>query len=313
MTYKEIINRFRAVVNNHLQLKDFGYGELSDLKTQSQLGPEEQGVDYPYLFLLPAPSVRQGPVMEYSFNMVVMDMARPEEGDQYDNYITIQSQCQQYIDDVLAHLYYYYQDKPEITLTNITYTPFKEKYQDELAGMTATITIQVPTPLNDCITPFSDLVTWITNVEGGLITGGILGPESKIFADTEIINDRNGVGYWNVIGTTSQFTPQGSNFIGDIELVLDMQLVDGTGTVIPEPLGLQGNLMPSTRLVADSVIGYPTTYDTEWHTVTYRWNNVTIRTGGAADDRAFWAVYDFPDAEYDYNYRNVTIKAYYRP
>ena len=155
MTYKEIINRFRTVVQNHKQLKDFGYGELSDLKTQSQLGPEDEGVDYPYLFLLPAPSVRQGPVMEYSFNMVVMDMARGEEGDQYDNYITIQSQCQQYIDDVLANLYYYYKDQPEIQLTSITYTPFKEKYQDELAGMTATITIQVPTPLNECIAPFA--------------------------------------------------------------------------------------------------------------------------------------------------------------
>ena len=157
MTYKEIINRFRTVVENHRQLKDFGYGELSDLKTQSQLGPEEQGVDYPYLFLLPAPSVRQGPVMEYSFNMVVMDMARGEEGDVFDNYITIQSQCQQYIDDVLANLYYYYKDQPEINLTNISYTPFKEKYQDELAGMTASITISVPTPLNECIAPFAPI------------------------------------------------------------------------------------------------------------------------------------------------------------
>lgn len=154
MTYKEIINRFRSVVSAHRMLKDFGYGQLSDLKTQSQLGPEEQGVDYPYLFLLPGQSTRQGTVMNYNFQMVVMDMARPEEGDVYDNYITIQSQCQQYIDDVLAHLYYYYKDQPEIQLANISYVPFKEKYQDELAGMTAGITIQVPTPLNDCITPF---------------------------------------------------------------------------------------------------------------------------------------------------------------
>ena len=154
MTYKEIINRFRSVVSAHRMLQDFGYGQLSDLKTQSQLGPEEQGVDYPYLFLLPGQSTRQGPVMNYNFQMVVMDMARTEEGDVYDNYITIQSQCQQYIDDVLAHLYYYYKDQPDIQLTNISYVPFKEKYQDELAGMTAGITIQVPTPLNDCITPF---------------------------------------------------------------------------------------------------------------------------------------------------------------
>ena len=155
MTYKEIINRFRTVTESHKMLQDFGYGQLSDLKTQSQLGPEEQGVDYPYLFLLPGTSNRQGSVMNYSFNMIVMDMARGEEGDVYDNYVTIQSQCQQYIDDVLANLYYYYKDQPEIELTGINYTPFKESYQDELAGMTASITIQVPTPLNDCITPIA--------------------------------------------------------------------------------------------------------------------------------------------------------------
>jgi len=154
MTYKEVINRFRQATQDHLMLKDFGYGQLSDLKSQSQLGPEEQGVDYPYLFLLPSSSTRNQSVMNYSFNMIVMDMARKEEGDQYDNYITIQSQCQQYIDDILARLYYFYKDQPEIQLTGITYTPFKEKYQDELAGMTATITIEVPTPINECIAPY---------------------------------------------------------------------------------------------------------------------------------------------------------------
>lgn len=156
MTYKDIINRFRQVTDDHLMLKAFGYGELSDLKTQAQLALEDQGVDYPYLFLLPGTHTRQGPVMVYQFNMIVMDMARGEEGDQYDNYITIQSQCQQYIDDVLAQLYYFYQDQPEVVLSGISYTPFKEKYQDALAGMTATLTIQVPTPLNDCIAPFNN-------------------------------------------------------------------------------------------------------------------------------------------------------------
>ena len=159
MTYKEIINRFRSVTEDHLMLEDFGYGDLSDLKYVSQLGTEEERVSYPYMFLLPASSNRTGPVMNYSFNMIVMDMARPEDGadtDKYDNYITIQSQCQQYIDDVLAQLYYFYKDQPEITLTGITYTPFKEKYQDVVAGMTATITIQVPTPLNECVAPFNN-------------------------------------------------------------------------------------------------------------------------------------------------------------
>ena len=161
MTYKDIINRFRTITENHLMLEDFGYGDLSDLKYVSQLGTDEERVGYPYLYLLPSSSTRNGVVMNYSFNMIVMDMARPEDGantDEFDNYITIQSQCQQYIDDVLAQLYYFYKDQPEIQLTGITYTPFKEKYQDVVAGMTATITIAVPTPLNECIAPYENWV-----------------------------------------------------------------------------------------------------------------------------------------------------------
>ena len=65
MTYKEIINRFRTITENHLMLEDFGYGDLSDLKYVSQLGNDEQRVSYPYLYLLPSSSTRNGPVMEY--------------------------------------------------------------------------------------------------------------------------------------------------------------------------------------------------------------------------------------------------------
>ena len=32
MTYKEIINRIRTVAQNHLMIKDFGYGERLFLK-----------------------------------------------------------------------------------------------------------------------------------------------------------------------------------------------------------------------------------------------------------------------------------------
>ena len=165
MTYKEIINRIRTVAQNHLMIKDFGYGELSDIKTQAQFGPsgnidDGKEADYPYMFLLPAGSTRNDPVVNYNFSMIMMDMARGEEGDDYDNYLTIQSQCQQYIDDVLANLYYYYRDQPMVQLTGITYTPFKEKYQDEVAGMTCNFTFEVPNGLNECIAPFGNLVEW---------------------------------------------------------------------------------------------------------------------------------------------------------
>ena len=269
MTYKEIINRFRTVVSDHRMLKDFGYGQLSDLKTQSQLGPEEQGVDYPYLFLLPGSSNRTGPVMNYSFNMIVMDMARGEEGDEYDNYISIQSQCQQYIDDVLARLYYYYKDQPEITLTGITYTPFKEKYQDELAGMTATITIAVPTPLDACVYPFQSFknqVTALNTVDRTI--GGEPGEDTVFAYNIDVYDPENA---WE----TNKFTtlvPGEYEFIIDQGITLNQpaagesippqpvieQLVQGEATVQIQPISAEG--WPTAFESVDKVYRYRAIY-----------------------------------------------------
>jgi len=257
MTYKEIINRFRTVTSEHLMLKDFGYGELSDLKTQSQLGPEEQGVDYPYLFLLPGSSNRTGPVMNYSFNMIIMDMARGEEGDKYDNYISIQSQCQQYIDDVLARLYFYYTDQPDITLTGITYTPFKEKYQDELAGMTATITIAVPTPLDACVYPFQSfkgLVSVLNTVDRTI--GGESG-DDKAFAFDDVIYDPESA--WDLNKYTST-VPGEYEFVIDQNITLNQPAVGEA--VPPQPIINQLIQGQSTiQIEATTAEGWPTTFE----------------------------------------------------
>ena len=205
MTYKEIINRIRTVAQSHLMIKDFGYGELSDIKTQAQLGPsgnidDGKEADYPYMFLLQSNATRNDPVVNYNFSMIMMDMARGEEGDTYDNYLTIQSQCQQYIDDVLANLYYFYRDQPMVQLTGITYQPFKEKYQDEVAGMTCNFTIEVPNGLNDCIAPFGDLVEWWSE-DLQYSGGGLFLPDG--LGNTSPFEDTNGNGF--VIANTPQF------------------------------------------------------------------------------------------------------------
>ena len=291
MTYKEIINRFRTVVSDHRMLKDFGYGQLSDLKTQSQLGPEEQGVDYPYLFLLPGSSNRTGPVMNYSFNMIVMDMARGEEGDQYDNYISIQSQCQQYIDDVLARLYYYYKDQPEITLTGITYTPFKEKYQDVLAGMTASITIQVPTPLNECIAPFE---SYLNVAEVSNIVEYTLGPDpgdNSALTYYNIIYDPENA--WDINKYTS--TQQGLyKFVIDQEITLNQPAV---GEVIPlQPMLrqlIQGVTTPNIE--ATEANGWPTVFvDT---TTVYRYQATYYATVPAPGPTYVWEIVNMVDQQ----------------
>ena len=153
MNYNEIVNRFKEIVEDHNMLVDFGYGQISDIKTRSEGDGESEGADYPYLFLNPGVHNREESVVTYNFNMIIMDMAREEEASEYQNFLNIQSNCIQYCDDVIARLYYHYKDKPEISFT-VSYTPFYERFQDQLAGATATISIQVPSNINECIAPF---------------------------------------------------------------------------------------------------------------------------------------------------------------
>ena len=266
MTYKQIINRFRTIVSEHRMLKDFGYGQLSDLKTQSQLGPEEQGVDYPYLFLLPGTSTRNQSVMNYQFNVIIMDMARGEEGDEYDNYISIQSQCQQYIDDVLARLYYYYRDQPEVTLAGISYTPFKEKYQDELAGMTATVTIQVPTPLDECIAPFQSFNQVVSVINSQEYTIGGDPGEDDVFTYNVTLFDP--AFEWNL----NKFT---STVPGEYEFVIDQPITlnqPAEGETLPsQPVInqlIQGQ--PHTQIEATTAQGWPTHFESTDKVYRYR-------------------------------------------
>lgn len=150
MTYNAIVDRFKEVVQEHNQLQDFGYGSLSDIKVRSE-GGATSNTDYPYLFLNPGNHSRSEQMITYNFNVIIMDLAAD------DNFLKIQSDCQQYIDDVLARLRFHYTDQVDLNLSNISLTPFKERFQDTVAGMTANITIEIPSALNECITPFDSI------------------------------------------------------------------------------------------------------------------------------------------------------------
>ena len=165
MNYKDVVDRIRQVVFDHKMLVDFGYGQLSDIKTRAQgdgLDGDTNDADYPYCFLNPQPHVRTETQITYNFNMILMDMAREEEGDDYQNFLAIQSDCIQYIDDIVARLYYHYKDQPEVQF-NYSYNPFYERFQDQLAGATANLSIIVPTNINDCIAPFNKVLAPFNN------------------------------------------------------------------------------------------------------------------------------------------------------
>ena len=153
MTYKEIVDRVREVVEAHKQLVDFGYGSLSDIKTNG----DDKEADYPYVFLNPTTHTRTGQSITYRFNMIVMEMVPDAD------YLIGQSECQQYIDDILSQLRFAYTDQVDLTL-NVTLTPFKERFQDTVAGMTATLEFVIPVKLDQCIAPFEPYYTQYVHV-----------------------------------------------------------------------------------------------------------------------------------------------------
>lgn len=150
MTYKELVDNIKEIVDNHLILADFGYGAITDIKTVD----EGTRVDYPYAFLNPTQSTRTGQTITYRFNLIVMDVVQEDPTDGYNNYLKVQSACQQYIDDILANLRFATPLKDFDLTLNVNLTPFKERFQDTLAGMTATLEIEIPFALNNCITPY---------------------------------------------------------------------------------------------------------------------------------------------------------------
>ena len=162
-TYKEIVDLFKQAAFDHFMIEDFGYGALSDIKTRNQSSNNDEEVNYPYAFLNPTTHQRTQGMVTYGFNLIMMDIAREELSyahKQYDNFLAIQSQCQQYIDDMVAHLWAL-DGRQDIQFT-MTYTPFVERFEDEVAGMTAAITIQVPISINDCISPYPGQTTTTT-------------------------------------------------------------------------------------------------------------------------------------------------------
>ena len=123
MTYKELVDRIEAAVTRHKMLVDFGYGQLSDIKV---LDNSEDGADYPYAFLLPGTVARNAQAVTYQFSLIVMEMAlTPRE------ILKVQSDCIQYINDIVADLRFDTTFTGDIDLAQ-SIQVFRERFQDEV-------------------------------------------------------------------------------------------------------------------------------------------------------------------------------------
>ena len=201
MTYKDVLSDLTNLLDRHKMIQTWGYGNLSDLVTpfkkedKTGNGTTVYDIDYPYAFLQPLQHSLQKGKVTYNFNLIMMEQCKNEPN----AVIQAQSNCQQYIQDVLAEIYYNYDQKYDFTL-NSSLTPFKEKYDDTVSGMTANISIEIPMILNDCVAPFLPNYDQL-RVSVGKADSQVIGADSgedQVVAATEIFIDDQVYGDWNV-------------------------------------------------------------------------------------------------------------------
>jgi hypothetical protein len=296
MTYKELVDRIKDIAWKHNMIVDFGYGNLSDIKVRAEGEDGNSEADYPYLFLNPTNHTRTQQSITYRFNMIIMDLTHD------DNYLKVQSEAMQYIDDVVSRLRFGYSDSPDVLL-NYSVTPFKERFQDEVAGMTAVLEIEIANPLVYCDTPFTDnfsnLIVWLGKEESQVLVPGGSGTDYiTIPPEGRFINEINGPSaWWNV----NRIQVGEDGYRGRVELKYTMRFVPDSGTFIAGPIifGPNGG-------VADEIVGFPSEYDTNYHDVTQVWEDLTLTSG----PWYFFAATNQPGDEYDLELTNVDIKLY---
>lgn len=130
---------FKDFADNHLQIKDYGYGDLWEISSS-------QATQYPLFWVSPQPSSISGNEISYNFNILIGD--RVEDGD--GNKVEVESDTFQIGLDLLATLNLH----TELDLDkNNTLTPFIHDFKDRIAGHLITLSVSAPFNYNECAVP----------------------------------------------------------------------------------------------------------------------------------------------------------------
>ena len=148
MTYKEIIDIFKKKVQGHFFVNEFGYGDISDIMTPD----DGKAPYYPYIFLNPVSVSSNSKVSSFNFNLICMTQALDDEI----SIIKKQSDCIDNLRDIIARVNNTLIDPLVEIQEPFTFTPFKERFQDDVVGASCNLTVTYPTLLDACNTPIAD-------------------------------------------------------------------------------------------------------------------------------------------------------------
>jgi len=147
MTYNDLINLFLDTARNHSMVDTVGYGNLSDIEVPDNETPP----NYPYVFYNPV-SISNSR-RDFNLTMNVICMTQVEDTEQQE--INGQSICIGILQDIVASIITTSNDPLVDIATPFTITPFKERFQDDVVGATASLTIQYGKPIDGCVLPIT--------------------------------------------------------------------------------------------------------------------------------------------------------------
>lgn len=311
MTYKDVLSDLTNLLDRHKMIQTWGYGNLSDLvtpfKKEDKTGNETTvyDIDYPYAFLQPLQHSLQKGKVAYNFNLIMMEQCDNDPNE----VIQAQSNCQQYIQDVLAEIYYNFDQKYDFTL-NSSLTPFKEKYDDTVSGMTANIQIEIPMVLDDCIAPFDaepplgELALHVVMTQNQLFRPDI--SQSPLRFQETIVDTQSG---WRPPGGSNFYTPAISGtwtFV--FEGTTTLQLDNGDWPSDPEMV-----LDVDQSLIQPTISTWPEAQPPTIAPVPFRveWTDFTYVANG---DFISWNFINEPQPEdWFYIETGSTLKGYFTP
>ena len=162
--YKNIIDDFRKIADNHKQINSFGTGDIRQLiYLTSEVKGSDNATDkapvYPLMYVIPSTATRGEQQITLTFQVIIADIMNTKN---YDIETDLYSDTLQMAEDVLAQFKYSvtdaqgdYEASYDIVLP-VSVSPFSEAYDDILVGWNLTIQIVLDNPLNRCIAPYNN-------------------------------------------------------------------------------------------------------------------------------------------------------------
>ena len=160
ITFRNVVGYLETIAENHFEINSFHSGQLDEVDI-NKLGAE----DYTILYAEPGSATIDTGVLTYNFSIYIMDMVNDQVlGDspnnqrtgRVDTYSETLQSLQDVINEFKQSLYSTSWVANEVVLeVPITAEPFTARFENELTGWTATISLQVNNTNNLCIVPIT--------------------------------------------------------------------------------------------------------------------------------------------------------------